>query len=258
MLWAALTFAAGISAGVHMWRPPMWWAISIAAFITAGCFFLRRRLALAHTLGLCTLFFMGAFAIQLQQQEMSSAPNAASFADGRELEITAHVIKEGTPRDSISNGLSQTIDVLTEEVLGNGVHEDGVPARDQSARAAPIGIRMSVHSKKMEAEDAMRLFHYGERLRVRTKLYLPRNYRNPGAFDYTGYLVENGISALGSAKIEDVSVLSGFTGGLTELWRTRIHRKIIERVHALWARSDAGSMDAMVIGKTVFCIVPRG
>ena len=30
----------------------------------------------------------------------------------------------------------------------------------------------------------MRLFHYGERLRVETKLYPPRNYRNPGAFDY--------------------------------------------------------------------------
>ncbi len=248
MLWAALAFAAGVSAGVHIWRPPIWWAIGIVAFISAGCFFARRRVALSLALGLCVLFFMGAFAIQLQEQGMSSAPNAASFADGREVEITAHVIKEGTLRDSSANGLSQTIDVLSEEVLENGVHED----ISANARATPIGIRLSIHSKKKDAENGMRLFHYGERLRVRTKLYLPRNYRNPGAFDYAGYLGENGICVLGSAKIEDVSVLPGFTGRLTELWRTRMHRKIIERVHTLWTPSDASLMDAMVIGEDSF------
>ncbi|MDP9159268.1 MAG: ComEC/Rec2 family competence protein [Acidobacteriota bacterium] len=248
MLWAALAFAAGISAGVHMWRPPIWWTISIVALIAAGCFFVRRRIALSLALGFCMLFFMGAFAIQLQEQQMSSVPNAARFADGRELEVTAHVIKEGTLRDSSSNGLSQTIDLLSENVRENEVPKGRLSASDPSANATPVGIRLSIYSKR-KVEDAMRPFYYGKRLRVHTKLYLPRNYRNPGAFDYAGYLSENGISALGSAKIDDVSVLPGFTGRLAELWRTRMHRKIIERVHTLWNPSDASLMDAMVIGE---------
>ncbi len=51
-----------------------------------------------------------------------------------------------------------------------------------------------------------RPFHYGERLRLPVKLKLPRNFRNPGAFDYQAYLTANDISALGSAKAEDVQL----------------------------------------------------
>ena len=50
----------------------------------------------------------------------------------------------------------------------------------------------------------MPIFHYGDRIRFTAKLKLPRNFRNPGAFDYQGYLADRGIAALGSAKIEDV------------------------------------------------------
>jgi len=36
----------------------------------------------------------------------------------------------------------------------------------------------------------VRLFHHGERLRFPAKLSAPRNFRNPGAFDYRAYLKE--------------------------------------------------------------------
>ena len=50
----------------------------------------------------------------------------------------------------------------------------------------------------------MPVFHYGDRIRFSAKLKLPRNFRNPGAFDYEGYLADRGIAALGSTKIENV------------------------------------------------------
>ncbi len=53
---------------------------------------------------------------------------------------------------------------------------------------------------------------YGTRLRIRAKLHPARNYRNPGAFDYEGYLRENGISVLGSAEATDIERLPGFSG----------------------------------------------
>ena len=98
----------------------------------------------------------------------------------------------------------------------------------------------------------MRLFHYGERIRFPAKLKLPRNFHNPGAFDYETYLAENGIAALASAKAEDVDLLPGFTGNRFELWRTRIHSSIIAKIHALWPPPQAALIDAMVIGESAF------
>jgi competence protein ComEC len=49
-----------------------------------------------------------------------------------------------------------------------------------------------------------------------------------------------------------VELLPGFAGNHAELWRTRIHRSIIEKVHALWPAREAGLMDAMVIGDEAF------
>jgi competence protein ComEC len=95
-------------------------------------------------------------------------------------------------------------------------------------------------------------FHYGERIRLPVKLKLPRNFRNPGAFDYQGYLGANGIAALASARFEDVQLLPGFRGNRLELWRTRIHSSIIAKVHALWPTPQAALIDAMVIGEEAF------
>jgi len=99
---------------------------------------------------------------------------------------------------------------------------------------------------------ASRIFHYGERIRLPVKLKLPRNFHNPGAFDYEAYLAANGVSALGSAKLADVQSLPGFAGNRFELWRTRIHSSIIAQVHALWPPSQAALLDAMLIGEDAF------
>ena len=62
---------------------------------------------------------------------------------------------------------------------------------------------------------------YGQKVDVEARVRRPRNFRNPGAFDYRSYLNEVGIVALGSAKATDVELLPGFVGNRAELWRTR-------------------------------------
>jgi Domain of unknown function (DUF4131) len=46
----------------------------------------------------------------------------------------------------------------------------------------------------------MRVFRYGERVRFPAKLRAPRNFRNPGAFDYRGYLADLRVVAPASTK----------------------------------------------------------
>ena len=93
---------------------------------------------------------------------------------------------------------------------------------------------------------------YGSRLQVKTKLHPPRNYRNPGAFDYESYLWENGIVALGSARAQDVEPLPGFVGSRVELWRAHIHASLVAKIHELWPPRQAALMDAMVLGEDAF------
>jgi competence protein ComEC len=47
-------------------------------------------------------------------------------------------------------------------------------------------------------------------------------------------------------------LLPGFAGSRPELWRARLHRRIIEKVHALWPAREGALMDAIVIGEEAF------
>jgi competence protein ComEC len=96
-------------------------------------------------------------------------------------------------------------------------------------------LRLGIYAKRIEGdgepdkfEQAMRVFRYGERIRFTAKLRPVRNFRNPGAFDYRGYLADLGIVALGSTKAAHVEVLPGVRGTWLESWRSRIHHSIVQ------------------------------
>ena len=157
------------------------------------------------------------------------------------------MVAEGNIQKVEFGGLRQRVDLETEQITFGGA-----TIREK------CGVRLGVYAKEPEQEDEagasqrMRLFMYGERLRFIAKLRLPRNFRNPGAFDYESYLADNGIAVLASARAAQMEVLSGFAGNRWELWRTRLHRSVIQKIHALWPPAQAALIDAMVIGEEAF------
>ena len=64
MLWAAVAYGVGIVAGVHAWRPALWWALAGILFILAAAYFPRRRPPLGWALGIGVFFLAGAFHVQ--------------------------------------------------------------------------------------------------------------------------------------------------------------------------------------------------
>jgi competence protein ComEC len=243
LLWVALSFAAGLSTGLYAWRPPLWWLVAAVVFAAAGFYLSRRKVWSAYVLGLGTIFTIGALTIQAGRASGSSGASVIEFADGREVIVTAHVTSEGMQRSDSPGEASQRIDIETERIA---INNQSLPARS--------GIRLSVFTK--EDGDAVagetvfiqHVFHYGDRLRFPARIYPPRNFRNPDAFDYQGYLSENGIAALASAKSADIELLPGFAGNRAEFWRTRIRRSIIQRIHILWPAGKAELMEAMLLG----------
>src|ERR1022692_4505287 len=197
MLWAASMYAAGIAPGFYVWRPPLWWLVAALVFSTSGAYFLRRRTRAALALGLSALFVTGALTMQVRVPEKQGSAGVLAFADGRDVIVTAHVTKEGNLRKEGPGDTQQRLDLETEQI---GTSSD---TGDQ-AFAIHSGLRASFYGHGVKSEDGTNesersvsapthLFRYGERLRFPAKLYPPHNFRNPGAFDYTGYLAENGI-----------------------------------------------------------------
>jgi competence protein ComEC len=249
MLWAAV-YAAGIVIGYYVWRAPVYWLVAGVCFLVSGAYFLRRRSTAADALALAALFVTGALMMQVRAPENQNS--AIAFADGRDAVITAHVIKEGNLRDHGRGDSQQRLDVETEQI---NTSDENFAVR--------VGIRVSFYgyesrdeaAKNVSEESATapaHLFRYGERLRFPAKLYPPRKFHNPGAFDYAGYPAENGIVALGSAKADKVELLPGFAGNRFEFWRTRLRRLLVERIHVLWKPGEAPLLDAMLLGENSF------
>jgi competence protein ComEC len=265
MFWAALAYALGIVVGFYAWRPASWWIVGCAAFVAASAYFLERRSWLAGSLALGALFLAGALHIQLRGAATAFDNSIQPFTDGSEVNIVAHVTADGRIRPGSFGELRQSADVEAESVATDA----GQPLSVHS------GIRLSIygphvyspHVAKTRALDSltddnpssippdsipMRILHYGERIRFSARLKPPRNFRNPGAFDYQGYLAANGIAALGSVKAENIEFLPGFAGSRVQSWRARIHSSIVAKVHQLWSPREAALIDAMVIGEGAF------
>ena len=272
MLWAALAYCLGISAGVYEWRPPLWLAAAGALLICAGAYWVRQRPEAVWIVALGIIFLFGGLDVELQGAEPRLDTGIQPYANGQELEIVGHVIRDGRVQPGGFGEVRQTLDIETEQITtADGVQallHSGVqlniysPASDKTANSVayndnlPFGSHGNsvshVLSAQEERRDPLSGLSYGQRLRVLAKLKLPRNFHNPGAFDYQGYLADRRIAAIGSAKLENVEVLSGFSGSRINLWRSRLHRSVVAKVHELWPLREAALIDAMVIGEEAF------
>ena len=263
LFWAALVFSLGLWTGVRAWRPPSWWVIAVVAFVLAASFFLARRAWLAKALALGAWFLLGALLIQIRGQRpvelRQEDERILALADGRAVTLTGHVIREGYARAAGPRSIRESIDLETETIASQG---EAWPVRAgvrlsiyekvENRAIGPSGHRLILDDPMARSPDDPTPFTYGTRVRVLAKLHPARNYRNPGAFDYEGYLRDNGISVLGSAEAKNIERLPRFSGSRIQLWRARVHASIIAKIHQLWPAPQAELMDAMVLGEESF------
>jgi competence protein ComEC len=168
------------------------------------------------------------------------------LTDGESV-VVAHVIRDGVVQRGMFGGEQQSLDLETESVR--------LP--DGSDFTQPMGLRLSIYARKSDYEDEEQqaagtlpipVLHYGQRLQLIAKLHEPRNYHNPGAWDYRGYLLAQGIALLGNARVSSVQVLPGFAGHRWTAWQHRARAAVIRRIHELWPAEEASLFGAVVIG----------
>jgi competence protein ComEC len=250
LLQAALAYAAGVILARHFWRPELWLILSTALVLAGALFFLARaRERICMTLVFVGLALVGALNQELQPDPaiaMSNNHDFAALTSGEESEVTAHVVRDGMIEPAGAE-MRQSVDLETEHVT-----------LDNKDYAVPFGIRLSIYSTAASEDTGnasyrlatfpQHIFRYGERLRFSIRLKQPRNFGDPGAFDYRGYLAQQNIAALGNASAEAIELLPGFTGSRLGGWRSRARRSLQQKIATMWPARDAALISAMLIG----------
>jgi competence protein ComEC len=240
---AATAFACGIWLAGHVQRSPALWGCAAALLVLCAlAAVLAKSARLAWLSATFALLCTGSFARVAAPVQHIIVP-LQEFLETKDVEVVGHVTNDGVLL--AAGGLRERFDLETESIQVNS-----------QKFTQPFVIRAIVFSRDANEENTgpdSPLFpqlNYGDRVRLKAKLRLPRNFRNPGAFDYEAYLHGIGISVLASVKAQEIELLPGKSGARLGFWRSRIRHSILEhlREKGLWSREDAGLFAAMIIG----------
>lgn len=249
-----MAYAVGLWIGKYAWRPPLWWLIAACFFIFAAAYFIRSRSAVSRALVFGALVFAGALAIQTRTAAQSDDARIWE-GEANPTEVIGYVMSEGSLQRDGPAGVRQQIDVETESIQSGEV-----------ARALRAGIRLNIYSEArtgaeeeatsemadQTADGSMQVFRYGQRIRFSAVLNRPRNFQNPGAFDYARYLHDQGILATAAVRSDEVQLLPGFSGSKLISFVALARRSILQRIHMLWTEQAAALFDAMLMGEKSF------
>ena len=194
---------------------------AIAAFLVLGLLALwrgSRRLA-----GVCCLlgmFFAGA----LDSLVHAPGPPPEIDASGREVVVLSGCVVEPP---AIS-----------------GERERFVLELDRDARA-----QVTLYTKPDETLPAL---HYGQNLEIEGKVRPPRNFGNPGAFDYRQYLARQDVYWTVSASAGGVRILPGHCGNAFQKAVMDLRQAALARLERLYPGDtyQAGMMQAILIGQS--------
>jgi competence protein ComEC len=242
VFYATLALAFGIVVAQFINVPPVQSSIVLSALLIAACVLLKRS-RLAMVFALAAFVPAGSICAARAERNASKPPDISAFA-AESMEITAHVTATALPRFDEQDRELRSIDVDVESV------SDG-------SNVTPIvfGARLTIHDNG----KAIPNLRYGDRVRFVARLREPRNYGNPGAMDYRGYLRDKGIAALASVPSTSIEVMPGKIGTRFGFLRDRLRQSLLNHMLSLasepcgsWlcmSRSDVGVLAAMVIGE---------
>jgi competence protein ComEC len=114
------------------------------------------------------------------------------------------------------------------------------------------GARMQVTAYGRPDQPPPHL-HYGQRVEFEARVRRPRNYGNPGSFDYQRYLARRDIYWTASTRTgAPIDVLPGSCGSRFQAAITRLRVGALERLAQLYQGRayDTGMMQAIMIGET--------
>ena len=256
IFFAVLAFGSGIFVSARIWQPPLIWLCAILLLLGAAAFLVRRRPRISLATVAAAFVFLGAFAAQSRDAATESPAGIMRFTSGQEVVLTGYLVRDGIFRQGSFGKQQQSIDLAVEQAEGGAeaTPTNGTVRLTLYSTARARHATADADEEPAEDEDGNPLMPllYGQRVSLTAKLRPALNYKNPGAWDYRGYLASIGVSALGSAKAESVHLLPGSGGTRLLRWRWSARRSLLNMIHRVWAAPVAGLFDGVLIGDRQF------
>lgn len=215
----------GILLGIYI--PVILCLVSLVISIAISLYFWRRRPLLAQSSCLCAIVSLGALLISFRLNTPLPPHHVAHLPDRQQVQITGIVYlpPRHVGEKSISYLVAERVSVAGKESLTTGK------------------IRVTIRGVSTP-------LHYGDRIRIKAKIYHPRNFGNPGAFDYRGQLRRREILLTAYVRDgSDVELISTACGNpvlrLFESWRLNISSFLDEHT----TQPGRGVLKALLIGE---------
>ncbi|MBC7925779.1 MAG: DNA internalization-related competence protein ComEC/Rec2 [Bryobacteraceae bacterium] len=207
----AIFFAAGIAFS----EGPIW---ALVATAVIWCYALRiKRLTWLPALTLC--FLLGGFTAS----HRTPGPDPQMDAEAGEV-------------------------VLLAGCIAGPVADDGLQLRFSLEVDTGAKARVTLTSKPGEALPAL---SYGEQVEIEARIRKPRNYGNPGAFDFAGYLRRDHVYWLASARgASKLKQLHTPCGSPLRRHALALRTLITTRIRSLTDNDDL--MPALLVGDNSF------
>jgi competence protein ComEC len=112
------------------------------------------------------------------------------------------------------------------------------------------GARAQVTLYTRKSDEALPDLRYGQNVEMEARIRPPRNYGNPGAFDFAGFLARKDIYWTASGAAGTLRVLPGTCGSPFQKAVMDLRAAALERIARLYAGDEyaTGMMQAILIG----------
>jgi competence protein ComEC len=256
-LYAALWLSAGIVLAPYYWIAP---GVLIAATLLLALISLiaaRTAVRVALLPLGCAWLLLGGLL-----SEIEPAPNPQS-----QLSLIADA--GGAP--AVDGTVTRTTPIrLTQSTLpfGNTTREERSESLDLritsvDGHAVAGGLRATIYSP---VDQPFPSFHCGDQIDARIAMHLPERYLDPGVWDATAWLRQQGIGVVGSLKLSALTLTpsrshGGFTCWLHSMQQAGSQR-LIDFAGAstasrlppwmLLSHQDAGMLSAMILGDRTY------
>ncbi|MGB6695815.1 MAG: ComEC/Rec2 family competence protein [Terracidiphilus sp.] len=202
---AAWLFAAGVAVTHLLWLRPSLVLVALA-MMAALCALAALRAQSVAWIPMAVLWLLlGAWCAEMEQQP-APASALAALSDGLLRTVDGTVVNAGPVRTETEQNVDEPTSVRPAQRIDLRVEDVEVVTDDSDAQVKVTGgVRLTVRwPEDVAGQTNVEEFECGDRVRAVVRLLPPETYRDPGVWNRSEYLADQGITSTGTATADRV------------------------------------------------------
>jgi len=231
---AAWLFAAGIAIARWVWlRPPM--VLAALMLVAALCSVAAVRAERAVWIPMTTLWVLLGAWCGYMEPHPAPAPELAALSDGLLRTVEGTVVDAGIVRTELEQNVDEPGNTGPSQRIDLRVTSVEVVNDESDAQAAVSGkVRLTVRwPRDAAADSSAQALRCGDRVRASVRLLRPEVYHDPGVWNRADYLLDQGITATATVRVDHMERTGREPGAQPRCWASGWQHESTSRLLAL-------------------------